>query len=76
MMGLRRDRNDTISGPQSARQRNAIEMAFCWLADNDPPLNAGLVHVALWFLGDLGQYCLETLYFCDLHGGGGGPDPL
>ena len=22
--------------------RNAIEMAFCWRADNGPPLNAGL----------------------------------
>ena len=31
------------SGPSSARQRNAIEMAFPWRVDNGPPLNAGLV---------------------------------
>ena len=37
------DPNTTISGPSSARQQNAIEMAFRWHADNDPPLNAGLV---------------------------------
>ena len=47
--------NTTISGPSSARQRNAVEIAFCWRADNGPPLNAGLI--ALWFLGDLHQYC-------------------
>ena len=33
----------TISGPSSARQRNAIKMAFRWLADGGPTLNAGLV---------------------------------
>ena len=27
----------------SARQRNAIEMAFRWRADDGPTLNAGLV---------------------------------
>ena len=37
------DRNATKSGPSSARQRNAIEMAFRWRADNGPPLNAGSV---------------------------------
>ena len=31
------------SGPSSVRQRNAIEMAFRWCADNGPPLHAGLV---------------------------------
>ena len=41
-----------------------------WHADNGPPLNAGLV--ALWFLGDPDQYCLETLYFCYFSGRGGG----
>ena len=35
--------NTTISRPLSARQRNAIEMAFLWHADNGPTLNAGLV---------------------------------
>ena len=42
-MGWREDRNSTENGPSSARQRNAIEMAFRWRADNGPPLNAGLV---------------------------------
>ena len=32
-----------FGGPISARQRNAIEMAFPWRADNGPTLNAGLV---------------------------------
>ena len=34
------DPNTTISGPSSARQRNAIYMAFRWRA-NGPTLNAG-----------------------------------
>ena len=38
----REDPNTTISGPTSARQRNAI-MAFRWRADDGPTLNAGLV---------------------------------
>ena len=37
------DQNTTISVPSSAQQRNAIEMAFRWLADDGPKLNAGLV---------------------------------
>ena len=39
----RNDKNTTISGPSSARQRNAIKMAFRWRADDGPTLNAGLV---------------------------------
>ena len=35
--------NTTISVPASARQRNAIRMAFRWRADDVPSLNAGLV---------------------------------
>ena len=35
--------NNTISWPPSARQQNAIEMAFRWRADDGPTLNAGLV---------------------------------
>ena len=42
-MGWREDHNVTISGPSSAHQRNAIEMAVRWRADIGPPLNAGLV---------------------------------
>ena len=37
------DTNTAINGPSSARQRNAIKMAFRWRADNGPTVNAGLV---------------------------------
>ena len=37
------DPDTTINGPSSARQRNAILMAFCWRADGGPTLNAGSV---------------------------------
>ena len=37
------DQNTAINGPSSARQRNAIEMAFRWRSDAGPTLNAGLV---------------------------------
>ena len=37
------DPNTAINGPSSARQRNAILMAFRWRADVDPTLNAGSV---------------------------------
>ena len=37
------DPNTAINGPSSARQRNAIEMAFRWRADDGPTLNAGWV---------------------------------
>ena len=39
----REDPNITIMVSSSARQRNAIEMAFRWRADDGPKLNAGLV---------------------------------
>ena len=39
----REDPNTTQSGPPSARQRNAIEMAFRWRADPGPKFNVGLV---------------------------------
>ena len=45
-------------------------MAFRWRANNGPTLNACLV--ALRFLGDPDQYCLETLFIVIFHGGGGG----
>ena len=38
----REDSNTTISGPSSARQRNAIKIAFCWRVDDGSTLNAGL----------------------------------
>ena len=37
------DPNSTKSGLSSASQQNAIYMAFHWLADDDPTLNADLV---------------------------------
>ena len=42
----RNDSNTTISGPSTARQRNAIQMVFRWRADGGPILNAG------FFTGD------------------------
>ena len=39
----RKDQNTTISGPSSARQQNAIEMAFLWRADGGHTLNIDLV---------------------------------
>ena len=41
--GWRKDQNTTISGPFSARQRNAIRMAFLRRVDDGTTLNAGLV---------------------------------
>ena len=49
------DPNTAINGSSSARQRNAIGMAFCWRADGGPTLNAGLV--VCGFTGDPDQYC-------------------
>ena len=37
------DPNTALIGPSSARQRNAIQMAFRWRAADGPTLNAGLV---------------------------------
>ena len=37
------DPKTALIGPASARQRNAIEMAFRWRADDGSTLNAGLV---------------------------------
>ena len=39
----REDPNSTKRVPSSARQRNAIQMAFRWRADDGPILNAGFV---------------------------------
>ena len=45
---MEEDRNAIKSWPSSARQRNAIEMAFRWRAFNGPSLNTVLV--AMYFL--------------------------
>ena len=65
-----RGSNTAINGPSLACQWNAIEMAFCWRADDGPTLNAGLVAT-----GDPDKYCIETLYFFLIfqRGGGGWP---
>ena len=36
----REDPNTTNSGPSSARQQNAIKMAFRWRTDDGPTFNA------------------------------------
>ena len=70
------DLNTSISGPSSARQQNAIWMAFCWRAHLSPKLNAGLV--ALWFFRGSGPVLLENPIFFVIFsrvGGGGGFGP-
>ena len=37
------DQNVTISGPSSACQRNAIQMAFHWRADDDKTLGSFVI---------------------------------
>ena len=49
-------------------------MAFCWLADDGPTLNAGLVAV---ILPRSGPVLLENpIFLVFFRRGGGGPDPL
>ena len=57
----REDPKTTINGPSSARQRNAISMAFCGWADGGPTLNASLV--ALWFYRGSGPVLLRNPIF-------------
>ena len=64
----RKDPNTTISGPSSARQRNATLMVFHWQADGGPTLNAVLV--ALSFFRGSGPVLLRNLINCDFSGGG------
>ena len=63
----REDPTTTLSGPLSARQQNAIQMAFRCQADGGPTLNAGLV--AAIFRGS-GPVLLENPIFCDFSEGG------
>ena len=42
------DLNTAINGPSSTGQRNAIEVAFRWRADDGQTLNAGLVALCLF----------------------------
>ena len=51
-------RGEMTKIPSSARQRNAISMAFRWPADDGPTLNAGLVALKiLRIAGDPVQNC-------------------
>ena len=65
------DPNITKNGPSSAGQRNAIEMAFRWRADDGPTLNASLVALCQGILTSIAQ---KTFIFVIFQGGG--PDPL
>ena len=64
------DPNSTINGPSSARQRNAIEMAFRWRADDGPTLNASLVALCQGIRTSIAQKPYIFVIFQ------GGPDPL
>ena len=55
------DPNTTIRGPSWACQGNAIQMAFCWSANDDPPLDAGLVAL-LFFSGGIGASIAKKPY--------------
>ena len=54
------DPNTAINWPSSARQQNAIQMAFRWRADDGPTLNAGLV--ALRFFRGSGRSIAKKPY--------------
>ena len=59
--GERIQTHTTISGPSSARQRNAIEMAFSWRAEDGLAMNAG--SVALWICGQSRPVLLRNSLF-------------
>ena len=63
--GVSVDPNTAISGPLSARQQNAIEMAFCWRADVGPTSNVGLVfhQMLAWFYRGSGRVLLRNPIF-------------
>ena len=61
----REDQINTKGVPSSARQRNAIEMAFCWRADGGPTLNASLV-----FQGIQTSIAKKPYIFVIFQGGG------
>ena len=69
-MGGREDPSPTLSGPSSARQRNAIK-AFRWHADECPTLNAGLA--AAIFQGIRTCIARKPYIFVIFQCGGSGP---
>ena len=62
-----------MCGPSSAHQRNAIDVAFCWRADDSPRSNAGLLAL-LSFRGS-GRALLRNPILIDISGGGPDPQP-
>ena len=70
--GEKSQQNTTISGHLSARQRNAIQMAFPWRTVGGLTLNADLA--ALWFVrGSWPVLLRNPIYFVIFQAG---PDPL
>ena len=69
----REDPDSTKSGPSSARQPNAIYMAFRWWADDGPSLSSGFAALRL-FRGS-GPVLLRNPIFLWFFRGRG-PDPL
>ena len=67
----REDPSPTLSGPSSARQRNAIKWRFAGM-----PMNAQhwMLASQLRFFSWSGHVLLENPIFCDFSGGGGGPN--
>ena len=63
-----------INGPPSARQRNAIKMAFRSRAADGPALNADLVALS-FFRGSGPRIAKKPYIFVIFQGGGGVPDP-
>ena len=68
----REDPSTTLSGPSSARQRNAIKWRFAGVPMIGPIFNAGFV--AALFQGMRTFIARKPLYICDFSGRG--PEPL
>ena len=62
------------SRPSSARQRNAILMAFRWRADDGQALNSGFV--LFGFSSGSGPVLLKKILIFVIFRGGGGSEPL
>ena len=67
------DPNITKNGPSSARQRNVIEIAFRWRADDGPTLNASLVALCQGIWTSIAQKPYIDVIF---QGGGGSGPPV
>ena len=65
----REDQNSTKRGSSSARQQNAISMAFRWRAD-DGRFGSFVIFQWIW------DSIAKKPYIFVIFSGGGGPDPL